>query len=723
MSFLCHPEDVIDEGFLEILRFAQDDTIMKTSSQAWIFRATIFLSAFLLFSIQPMIAKILLPWFGGSAGVWTICLLFFTTSLLLGYCYAYVIARWTSQRQLAIHSIFTLVVICVLIGLWYAWGSPLTPSVFFKPDPTTPVSSLLFLLAITIGGPYLLLSATTPLIQSWFHTTFKKTPYTLYSVSNIGSLGALLLYPTLIEPSLSVLIQGRVWATVFFVFAVLLLVSGRIFLKARPMPALASINRSVKASEALGLRSIVKKEAVLWTILSAIPAFFLVSVTTTFTQGVASVPFFWVIPLACYLLTFIIVFADFDMPSPVLAGLLIATAFFSLMILRDPFGSSIVILAGVLIPMFFAVCLYFHQWLFEKRPEPSRLTIYFVWISFGGAMGTMISSLLVPLMFVRSIELAIAIICVLLFTIFRFFISFEILAHRPRIRITLAILLVFSLGLIGYKLIMVERDGVLFEARNFYSILSVTQENRLGEDIRLLKNGRIIHGLQFQREEKQFTPTTYYVEKSGVGQQIRFMQQQKPSQNLGLIGLGSGALAGYCRPGDTYRFFEIDPDVVAMAKNLFSFLGQCDGSDVVLGDARLSLEQELRDNADGYDLLVVDAFTDDSIPVHLLTKEAFALYLDRLDQDGVLAIHISNRFLDLAPVVKASAEVLGLYGMIVSDIREDNTNYEGSRWILLARDRSLLKETFNESAMALEDEPRSILWTDAFSNLLSVVSF
>lgn len=689
---------------------------MNPRKQIWIFRVAIFLSAFLLFSIQPMIAKILLPWFGGSSTVWTLCLVFFTSSLLLGYLYAHLLSRWSLRTQRIVHGLCSLVVVGLVVALWHAWGSPLSPSAFFKPDPSAPIGSLFFLLLLTIGGPYLLLSATTPLIQSWFHLTFDGTPYKLYSVSNIGSLGALLSYPLLIEPFLAVSTQGRLWASGLFVFVGVLLWAGQIVAQSKNKQALETVSSQKAVSTPWSERG-------MWTVLSAVPSFFLVVVTTNLTQGIASAPFLWVLPLSLYLLTFIIVFSDFKLPRAFLQALLIVSLAFSMMVLSDQVHATLLELTGALAPMFFFVCLLFHQWVFELRPEPHRLTTYYVSTSLGGALGTVLASLLVPLVFVRPIELVLSVIVLLVLTCILFLRSTTFLVQRPVLGRALISFLVLSVSLFTYKFVMQTNPDSVFEARNFYGTLSVTDEVKDGTAVRLLNNGRIVHGMQFAEEAKRYTPTTYYVETSGVGQEIRFLQSQQPSQRLGLVGLGSGALAGYCRPSDDYHFFEIDPDVITIANEQFSFLNYCDGSRVTLGDARLSLEEEQIQNAQPYDVLVVDAFTDDSIPVHLLTKEAFALYLNRLTPGGVLAVHISNRFLKLAPVVKGSAESFGLNGVVVSDIETTNSRFEGSVWVLLSKDPVVFPATFTGNSMSLDEVGDPVYWTDAFSNLLSVVRF
>ena len=683
---------------------------MKIKTQLLAFRSTIFLSAFLLFSVQPMIAKILLPWFGGSTTVWTISLVFFTSSLLLGYLYAHVIGGLKPRTQLVVHTVFMIVTIGLLITLWNAWGSPITPSLFFKPNPTAPIRSLFGLLFLTIGIPYFLLAATTPLIQSWFHKTFHGAPYKLYSVSNIGSLGALLCYPIIIEPFLDVSTQGRIWAICFFVFTLLLFTCGWAFMMAVHAQTKSVVNKESSS----------KQEIFYWIVLSAIPAFFLVTVTNTITQGVASAPFLWVLPLALYLLTFIIVFDDFEMPSYMLGGSLIFSSALAMFVLQNQLSATVTNLTGVLAALLFFVCLYFHQWLFETRPLPTRLTTYYVYLSLGGALGTIIASLVVPLVFVKSIELLVAVLIVFYFAVHRLFNTVDLFKTKSVLRRLFMTLLFISFVLVVYKQINQNPD-IIFETRNFYGSISVSQKSVGDDQVRLLMNGRILHGLQVITSDQSSTPSTYYAESSGIGQQIRFMQEQRSSNRFGLVGLGSGTLAAYCKDGDKYQFFEIDPDVVSIAYNQFTFLSHCSGSSVVLGDARLSLEQEQTEQKERFNLLAIDAFTDDSIPVHLLTSEALDLYLDRLNTDGVIAFHVSNRFLDLVSVLKGLAQSHELHGVVVRDTNKTDVYKCESVWVLLSKNTSSLKDVFDGDVRRIEDIEKTVYWIDAFSNLLSVV--
>ncbi len=683
---------------------------MKISQQLFVFRSSIFLSAFLLFSIQPMIAKILLPWFGGSAAVWTVSLVFFTTSLLIGYVYADRLGRCSVKMQYKIHVIFLLCALFVLLFLWNQWGNPFTPSAYFKPNPNTPIRSLFLVLGVTIGAPYFLLSSTTPLIQSWFYRTFEGAPYQLYSLSNIGSLGALLLYPIIIEPLLPVSIQGIIWALLFCCLVVLLLMSGYFFVASKPKQL---VFQKTKTSF---------KEGWMWSVLSAVPALCLILVTNTLTQGIASVPFLWILPLTVYLFTFIFVFADIHFPPVLLRIGLILMSLFSVFVLINTVSTPFSTLFCVILSWFIFVCFFFHQWLYQLRPRPERLTTYYLFTSFGGAFGTILTSVCFPLIFVRSVELLLVLLCLFVFSASKQLASVDWFLKKTLLK-KIIVLILLSLSIALFSLQTSTVPGIVFETRNFYGPLSVEDTIVHQEPVRILKNGRILHGVQRLNEESALVPTTYYSESTGIGQQIRFMQERSSELRLSLIGLGSGTLASYCREGDSFRFYEIDPDVISIAQTQFTFLDHCPHSTVVLGDARLSLEQEQIDSSQPYDLIAIDAFTDDSIPVHLLTKEAFGLYLKRLNSNGVIAVHISNRFLNLVPVVKGVSEAWGLTGVVVENQTKTDPFSTESVWVLVSKDSTSLSEFSTGIVTKLETSQTSLLWTDAFSNLFQIIRF
>lgn len=692
-----------------------------------LFIAAIFVSAFLLFQVQPVIARFILPWYGGSPAVWTTCLLFFQTGLLLGYAYAHSLVVFFRNRkgiQVTIH--FALLGIALLL-------LPITPEApkLDGEASESPILGILLLLARSVGAPYLLLSASGPLLQHWFADCHPgRSPYRLYSVSNIGSLLGLLSYPFLIEPNLGVTKQALTWSYAFTAFALITLMVGWSLLRREKGESPAETNAT---STIAPLRP---KQILLWIALAATGTLLLLSLTNQVCQDIAVVPFFWVVPLSLYLLSFVI---SFDHPRWYHRGVWIPLAILSVggvtYLLHDQVSGEEMHFAwqlGLFLAAILSCCLVAHGELVRRKPEVHHLTAFYLSIAFGGALGGFFVSFVAPQIFNGYWELHLS------FAILAFLTAAMI--HRDfrprgkRFRVTAALVsIALLIGLIvALSLhISLERDDAIASRRSFYGVLRVYEEGSDPENrYRSIYHGRISHGMQYTDAAFENLSTTYYTENSGLGLAFRFhpARVKKPSANLhvGAIGLGSGTVMTYSQPGDRFRFYEINAQVEELAREYFTFLRNGLGEEsVVLGDARISLEKEwAKEGSNEFDLLILDAFSSDAIPLHLLTNESIELYLKHLKPDGVLAVHISNLHLDLSPPVRTLAEKHSLDAIpIEHDPSDDEATAYYSDWVLLTRSRQLREsieaKSYDTSWWKEDYDP--VFWTDNYSNLLDVI--
>ena len=673
---------------------------------------TIFLSAFLLFQVQPMIAKMILPWFGGGAAVWAACLLFFQCVLLLGYGYSHgIVRRLKPRQQWILHSV--LLVLCLLF-------LPIVPNAAWKPsDPAAPVWHILGLLGVTVGLPYFLLSTTGPLIQAWFvQAKPGTTPYRLYALSNLGSMLALLSYPVLFEPTLTLRHQAVMWSVGFAGFALLCIWTGWKSQGAAALDHVQTVEEPAGPPPSWGLR-------LFWVALAACPSMLLLSLTGHMTMDLAPMPFLWVLPLALYLLSFILCF---DAPRwyrrrTFLILLPIALGVTAYLMDKSPSDLPNVLLPIVVFSLaFFVCCMVCHGELARLKPHPRYLTGFYLMLAVGGAIGGIFVALIAPAVFNAYYEFPISVgLCGLLAVavLFRekeWVFRRDLLGWPAIIIFTLAALLVGYLG-------RMMRDSVkdsLFAGRNFYGGLKVEQYGKYYDwnGYRSLAHGSINHGEQYTHPARHKTPVTYYCPDTGVG---RFMEARVVGapQRVALIGLGTGTLAAYARPGDFYRFYEINPMVPVIANTYFTYLKDADAQvDIRMGDARLSLE---RQEPQHYDLIAVDAFSSDSIPVHLLTLEALQLYFKHLKPEGVLAVHISNRYINLEPVLERGAVALGKTARVFeTDDNDDQTCY-GTTWVLLASDAAIFQQQELKNGVKPTPAPWLRTWTDDFSNVYKLL--
>lgn len=678
----------------------------------FLYALAILVSAFLLFQVEPVIAKIILPWFGGSAAVWTTCLLFFQVVLLLGYLYAHILIRYARPRLQAIIHIVLLVASLAAL--------PIMPRAGWKPSgPVEPISSILLLLAITIGLPFFLLSSTGPLVQGWFARRYQgASPYRLYALSNAGSMFALLSYPVVFEPAFTSRQQALGWSYGFAVFIVLCAAT-----------AWASRQGSAGAKAALEGKDAQPPTAgdyVFWIGLPACASVLLLAITTHLSQNVAAIPFLWVLPLSLYLLSFIITFerAAWYRRNPFLQLFAVALGGMAYALSSDFENASI----WVLIPLFsaglFVCCMVCHGELARMKPNPRWLTSYYVMISVGGALGGVFVGVVAPFVFRGYFELqaGLALAGVLVFLVLRRDPESEFCGSWKRpAALASALLTVALVGYLGWQVAR-KSSGYRVMTRNFYGSLRIEDTGSPGDPdaLRKLLHGTIDHGEQYLSRERRRQPTTYYAAMSGVGRAIREAQPRGPMR-VGVIGLGTGTLAAYGRPGDYYRFYEINPLVLELAQREFSYLKDSPAHvEVALGDARLSLEREYHQH---FDVLAVDAFSGDSIPVHLLTREAFDLYFKHLKPGGVLAVHVSNKYLDLLPVVRLAVDALGKQAAVIdTDDDEEDSAVFGCTWVLVT-DRSELFDApeIREAASPLEGKRGLRLWTDNYSNLFRIL--
>ena len=690
----------------------------------WLYALTIFLSAFLLFQVQPLIGKSILPWFGGGPAVWTTCMLFFQSALLAGYAYAHLLrTRVLERRQAWIHLAVLAAACCLL---------PIYPSAGWKPHGSeAPVWHILLILSVAVGLPYFALSATSPLLQAWFNVSYPgKSPYKLYALSNVGSLLALASYPFVLEPLLRLKAQAISWSIAFGAFAVL---CAWCALKARRDAPPGPLSPQAAEGDA-PLPGWVARA--LWVALPACGSVMLLAVTNQMCSDVAVVPFLWVLPLALYLLSFILCFqSDRIYWRPLWLPLLgLAVASIIWLLYQDVYASmnlQIAVYSGGL----FICCMVCHGELARLRPAPRHLTGFYLASSAGGAIGGLLVTLAAPMLLKGYYELHIGLVACLVLAAVA--LAHELAPHG-RWKQTDAIPLFWfgsgsivvaaaiSLGFHVYK----DSDSVVSASRNFYGVLKVEGYGKEGtaDERYILRHGRILHGTQYTAEPLRSTATKYYWEKSGVGLAILNRRPAAPMK-VGVVGLGTGTIAAYGRRGDDYRFYEINPQVLKLSGpegTRFTYVADCRARgarcEVVMGDARLSLEQELASGRpQGFDVLALDAFSSDAIPVHLLTEEAVEIYRRHLKPDGILAVHISNRFLDLEPVVVALAQHFDMGMATIEAGDDDKPENSNCTWILVTDDGAFLDIPAIREATSTDKPPKPHLWTDDYSDLFSIL--
>lgn len=681
----------------------------------WLFAICIVWGAFLLFQIEPLIGKFILPWFGGSPAVWTTCMLFFQLLLLAGYAYAHLSLDHLSPASQGRWHL--LLLLLALLSL------PITPSSDWKPDAEgDPSLTILLLLFISVGLPFFILGATSPLLQAWFvRVCPRRFPYPLYALSNLGSLFALLSYPFLFEPYFSLGWQAKGWSVGFIGFV--LLCGGLALDFANQAGAGKICQTPLEVDDHLCIADHVSP-GILWGLWLALPtatSVLLLAVTNALCQDVASVPFLWIVPLSVYLLSFIFCFARHHWYRRHLFLPMAVLGVFGLMIALDR-GAQLSL--GWLVVLYsfglFACCMICHGELFRLRPQPSRLTAYYLAISIGGAVGGVMVAVLAPLLFSIFLEFHIGLFACCVLPLLAIAQDRQATA-ASRYWQPMAALLAFALlALAGYliKHVYSATQTQTVVSRNFYGVLRVQERDLDNPQLarRVLRHGAIDHGLQFLSPEKRSLATTYYRPETGIGIALNHLQVSG-GRRIGLVGLGVGTLLSYGRADDHFRIYEINPEVVNLAQTQFSFLRDSPAKkEMVIADARLALEREPAQN---FDLLVLDAFSGDAIPMHLLTAEAMKLYFKHVRADGVLAIHIANRFLDIKPLLRGLAELEHYqYRFIREPQASDDFGLYRSSWALISRNPAFLQQPDIERAAQQESATeRRVIWRDDFSNL------
>ncbi|MEW6094338.1 MAG: ferrichrome ABC transporter permease [Chloroflexota bacterium] len=695
------------------------------------FAVSIFISALLIFQVQPMIARYILPWFGGTPAVWSTVQMFFQVLLTGGYAYAAWLVRPGKRRE-RLHLVLLGVSVAVILLLGFIWKSPITPGAAWKPQAVDiPVWEIFKLLAVSVGLPYFLLSSNSPLVQAWFHRAFpEKTAYRLYALSNIGSLLGLVTYPVLVEPYLTLAGQGWTWSLGYLAYAGLAAYGAVRSLRAQRDGEPAAIPLKFVTNSPKG-DHLNWRDMTLWVSLAAAASILLLATTSHITQEVAVIPFLWVLPLTIYLLSFILAFSGERWYSRRLFLLLFFAA--TLLVgwaLGRADDINIALQIGIYSLALFSACMVCHGELYRLRPHPERLTSFYLLVSVGGALGGTFITFAAPVLFRGYWELPLG------FTL-AWLLFFLVALRRTEVmqrwlfvasHVILLSGLVFS-SVRAFQFIQSDINGSLLLERNFYGVVRVKTLGAEGWPSQryALVHGVTIHGFQYMDEEKRLLPTAYFGETSGGGLAILNHPKRGSEMRVGVLGLGIGTLAAYGQPGDVYRFYEINPLVIDLAEGqdgYFSYLPDSQAEiEIALGDARLSLEEELASSgSQEYDVLALDVFSSDSIPVHLLDREAFDLYLQHLAPDGILAVHISNRHLDLVPVVWSLGDYFGLSRVVIAD----PGNYEEtspSLWVLLARLPALLADPEIASrARYMEDYVSHLrLWTDDYSNLIQIL--
>ena len=681
----------------------------KARGTAVIYVMTVFLGAFLLFQVQPLIGKYILPWFGGGPEVWTTCMMFFQMLLLAGYAYAHFLSsRLGAGRQAAVH---IALLAAALLAL------PIIPRATWRPESLyNPVVQILLLAGICVGLPYFVLSSTGPLIQRWFSQTHPdRTAYRLYAFSNAGSLIGLVSYPFVFEPTLSRQVQAKVWSAGMVVFAVLCASCAIAFWRHRNSTAGQIDPDSMgeqQAPPSIGRR-------LLWLGLPAAASVELLAVTNKLCLDIAAIPFLWVLPLSLYLLSFIICFdrQRWYVRPVFLTAFLLAMAGVGIANVYERDISAwhqIAIYSALL----FMCCMVCHGELYRIRPQAKYLTHYYLMIAVGGALGGVFVAIIAPLIFTSYRELYVGLLVCCLFVL---------LADKSRMisgrRRWIYVVLVLLGGVAAIFLDTQQGQGdktAVLKRRNFFGVSTIWQQGQpdTSEHAYVLQHGTTIHGMQFTDPARQAQPTTYYGRLSGAGLSIDYFQKLGPTR-MGIVGLGVGTLATYGRKGDYIQFYEINPEVTRLAQTWFTYLPNCRAQvEVVPGDARLSMEKEPRQ---GFDLLVLDAFSSDVVPVHLLTREAFEIYLRHIKPGGVIAVHISSVHLDLQAVVFTLAQHFSLKYLWIESDDDNEAGTYAADWVLVTNNKDFLEqESIYSRATDTNDIRPVMLWTDDYVNLFEI---
>ena len=660
-----------------------------------------------------MMGRFVLPWFGGGPAVWTNCLLFFQVLLLAGYAYAHWLGSRPSMRLQA--SLHVALLAASLLFL------PIAPRVdLWKPAASAadPSGRILLLLSATVGGPYFLLAATGPLLQRWFHLSDPvRSPWRLYALSNLGSFAALLSYPFAVEPFVRLHTQVAIWSVCYAMFAIL---CGWIAWRMRAVhPEPAGVEQPAAARPA-------RWTVLFWLALSMCGSILLLATTNQISQDIAVNPFLWVAALSIYLLTFMLVFESERVYRRALfacaAGILAPVA---CVVPATAGGLSIAAQLAIYLAALFVTCMICHGELARSRPPPRYLTSFYLTIAAGGALGGVFVALIAPRVFTEFTEYpaGLAGACLLGFA---GWLRTGALGQWTRsnfsVRLPLMALLMGGITSMVAGFALGNLPSVA-SARNFYGILRVSDHTDRNGPLRELRHGTIKHGFQYINEPQRSWPTSYYGPHSGVATVLTALD--RPNRNVAIVGLGAGTMAAWGRVGDTFHFYEINPDVETMARKWFTFLKDSGArTEIVLGDARVQLERELSaGRSHDFDLIAVDAFSSDAIPLHLLTAECGDLYRQRLKPGGLLLLHISNRALNLEPVARGLAQHLGWTPILLVSGDDNDTGESSSSWVLITGNAGFLERSGLGNVNSPWTRRSPLTWTDDFASLWHVLRF
>lgn len=699
---------------------------------AFIFILTIASGAFLLFQVQPIISKYILPWFGGTSAVWITAMLFFQVLLLLGYAYIFFLGRFSLKKQIVIHLFFVSSITILVIWLFTFWHAPILPDISWKlSDEFPPILQVLGVLFISVGLPYFLLSTTSIVLQKWYSDTHEgKSPYLFYAFSNAASLIGVVSYPLLIEPFLSLQHQGIWWSVGF------LLYSGLLFIACFSTWFLVKRKKQLKQKDAtqkaVTYASLNKKIVFLWFTLAAIATLMLLAITNVLTQAIAPVPFLWLLPLTIYLFSFIVCFSGEKWYWRDLNAYLFILTMPLALIFAQLGAPSVVSGALIYGIVLLSACMLCHGELYAYKPHPKHLDLFYVVIALGGAASGILVGIIAPLFFKGIWEVYIGFYLTFLIAIVSLVHYKGSFVYRYMHFFFSSQKEIYILSIIGFPIVFfivsfitlsVKGLDAMTVWRSFYGVLTVKKKTIDAVSFTILEHGHITHGKQASAGPLRYQPNTYYGKGSGV--YFAFMEHSKKAQGLhvGIVGLGTGTLAAFGKKGETYRFYEINPQVVEIANKDFTYLKDSQATvQVITDDGRLALEKEVeKQDPKKFDLLVLDAFNGDAIPVHLLTKEAFAIYLKRLDPaSGVIAVHISNNYLDLKPPLVTLARYYGLqYAFISAPATADAARTD---WALFTYNKNFLsRPTISAATEKNKTYKESALWTDDYSNLVQIL--
>lgn len=690
-----------------------------------LFAATVFLSSFLLFQVQPLIGKHVLPWYGGSSAVWLTAMFFFMVALAVGYIYALLISKLHPWYQGLLHM---LVVVCTLVIMYRhaeAWPSAITPTVGdVSVSFTDPVLAVFTTLLITVGLPFALLASTSSLLQLWYANLSGKQPFSLYSISNIGSLLGLLSYPLFFEPFLTTHTQGIVWSYGIIVYAILLGTVVYLFVTRFVK------NKSVEnTSVSLTLEAApTYRRFLLWLAIASVPVMVLLAGTSFMTVSIAPMPFLWVGPLALYLLSFIFTFRSGERPPFWFNEICVVLA--AILSLTSVVFSVAHVLVTIMVTHFalFAIFHWCHEYLYALRPSATYLAPFYVALSLGGILGSVVIKISSLYILTMPIELAVILVISTFFVCYKWFFAeglyFPIMSRNKLHILTLLILstVVTSCVInINYR----QKDLVAQE-RNFFGYKAVVDSTLPGEiQVWSMQHGLTNHGFQVIEDDKKIIlPVAYYSETSGIGRAFSYIRsREKGNIKVVIAGLGTGGLAAYCKEGDDFTFLEIDKDVVSLAKEYFTYLDHCPQNEIIMTDARLALENQAEEKLANYNLIVIDAYADDMVPVHLMTSEAISLYKKLLTPEGILAIHISSRYLNLLPVTWALGKDNNMAVRYWYDEAPEAKTAIPSQWVLFANKEEVFSAEFFSVMSKYTDGEKTLLWTDTYSALLPIIRF